>query len=98
MAAIKGAELKDSNALLYLQSFFLFHERAAHSSVSRPFNLMSLPMCELTLMLIEFYPLARWDRVDPFLDYPEGAVLPLAGVRLKVLLQFLSFFEVQARG
>jgi hypothetical protein len=55
-------------------------------------------MGELTLMLTEFEALASQDCIDLCLNYPGSAVLPFAGAGVKVLPQFLSFSEVQARG
>ena len=94
VAVIKGAELKDSNALLYLQSFSFSNLRKGGSFLREPpFNFMSLPMGELISMLIEFEVLAGQGCVDLFLNYPGGAVWPLAGVRLKSHLLFRSFSE-----
>ena len=50
-------------------------------------------MGELISMLIEFEVLAGQGCVDLFLNYPGGAVWPLAGVRLKSHLLFRSFSE-----
>jgi len=77
--------------------FFPFpSEKAIHSSVSRLFIFMSLPMGELILMLNEFEALVRQDCIGLCLNYPGSAVWPFAGAGVKVLPRFVSFSEVQA--
>jgi len=79
--------------------FFPFpSEKAVHSSMSRLFNFMSLPMGELILMLSEFEALVRQGCIGLCSNYPGSAVLPFAGAGVKVLPRFVFFSEVQARG